>query len=98
MYMYNDILPNSGGTQIALDSIKLVAEFFAQHPEGVHPDIAQGAVLNPLLSGSEGGRFTELTGSAGDLAIIHPYMMCAHTTTHPVLPCAKAWGASPKIV
>ena len=92
MYMYNDILPNSGGTQIALDSVKLVAEFFAQHPEGVHPDIAQGAVLNPLLSGSEeGGRFTELTGSAGDLAIIHPYMMCAHTTTHPsCLPCAKA--------
>jgi hypothetical protein len=34
--MYNDILPNSGGTQIALDSVKVVADFFAQHPEGVH--------------------------------------------------------------
>jgi hypothetical protein len=55
----------------------------------VHPDIAQGAVLNPLLqkhceqamaaAGASAAaappRFTELTGSAGDLAIIHPYMM-----------------------
>ena len=35
MYMYSDILPNSGGTQVCLDSIQIVAEFFAAHPEGV---------------------------------------------------------------
>jgi len=80
MYMFSDILPNSGGTQVALDSIKVVAEFFAQHPEGVHPDIAQGPVLTPFLQhmaeqGGETMRFAELTGKAGSLAIIHPYMM-----------------------
>jgi hypothetical protein len=76
MYFFSDILPGGGGTQVALDSIKLVAEFFAQHPEGVHPDIAQG-VLNPFLveQSCEDSRFEELTGNAGDLAIIHPYMM-----------------------
>ena len=72
-YFYDDVLPNSGGTQIALDSIEIAARFFAEHPEGVHPDLAQGAVLNPFLQQVEGeGRFEELTGEAGDLAIIHP--------------------------
>jgi hypothetical protein len=80
-YFYDDVLPQSGGTQIALDSIEIAARFFAEHPEGVHPDLAQGAVLNPFLQQVEGqGRFEELTGEAGDLAIIHPcasYIRCA---------------------
>lgn len=72
-YFYDDVLPQSGGTQIALDSIEVAARFFAEHPEGVHPDLAQSAVLAPFLKQVEGeGRFEELIGEAGDLAIIHP--------------------------
>jgi hypothetical protein len=72
-YFYDDVLPHSGGTQISLDSIEVAARFFAEHPEGVHPDLAQGAVLNPFLKQVDGdGCFEELTGEAGDLAIIHP--------------------------
>ena len=80
MYIYDDILPNSGGTQVALDSVAMVAKFFAQHPEGVHPDIAQGAVLQPhLVQQCEGaGRFEELTGEArrGSAASAPPDSCC----------------------
>ena len=80
-YFYDEVLPESGGTQIVPDSIPTVARFLAQHPEGIHPDIAQGAVLNPLLQAElgTGGRFAELTGEAGDLAIMHPCTYCMST-------------------
>jgi len=35
--LFNDILPQSGGTHIATDSIGVVSRFLVNHPEGLHP-------------------------------------------------------------
>ena len=72
-FFYNDILPESGGTQICVDSVGEVARLLAQHPEGLHPD-SVFSYISPHMK-RECSEFAELTGEAGDLAIIHPYMM-----------------------
>ena len=72
---YSDVLPRSGGTAMATDSIAPVARLLAEHPEGLHADGLQGGgYLIPGLV-DQCRQFAELTGSAGDLAIIHPYML-----------------------
>lgn len=71
----SDVQPRSGGTCMATDSIAPVARLLAQHPEGLHGDGVQGGgYLIPGLI-EQCGRFAELTGAAGDLAIVHPYML-----------------------
>ena len=73
--IYSDILPRSGGTFIATDSIAPVARLLAAHPEGFHADSVQGAgYLIPYLI-EQCSAFEELTGEAGDMAILHPYML-----------------------
>ena len=73
--IYSDILPRSGGTFIAADSIPAVARLLAAHPEGVHADGVQGAgYLIPGLIGACSA-FEELTGEAGDMVLVHPYML-----------------------
>ncbi len=73
--LFSDILPRSGGTFIATDSIRPVAQLLAAHPEGIHADSVQGGgYLIPGLI-EQCSRFEELTGAAGDLAILHPYML-----------------------
>ena len=37
-YIYSDLLPGSGGTQMCVDSIGVVARLLSRHPEGIHPD------------------------------------------------------------
>ena len=73
--IYSDILPHSGGTFLATDSIRPVARLLARHPEGLHADGVQGAgYLIPHLI-EQCAAFEELTGEAGDLAILHPYLL-----------------------
>lgn len=73
--IYSDILPKSGGTFIATDSIAPVARLLAAHPEGFHADSVQGAgYLIPYLI-EQCSAFEELTGEAGDMAILHPFML-----------------------
>ena len=73
--LFSDIMPHSGGTLIATDSIGVVAKFLAAHPEGVHPDGTQGGgYLIPSLI-EQCTQFVEITGNAGDLALLHPYML-----------------------
>lgn len=73
--IFSDIQPKSGGTVIATDSITPVARMLAKHPEGFHADSVQGSgyVIPYLLDQCH--EFHELTGNAGDMAILHPYMM-----------------------
>jgi len=84
--IYSDILPRSGGTQIATDSIAPVARLLAAHPEGLHADSVQGAgYLIPGLI-EQCSAFEELIGEAGDLALVHPYMLhraCANPSPRP---------------
>ena len=73
--IYSDIEPASGGTRIATDSIAPVARLLARHPEGLHPDSVQGGgYLIPWLI-DQSQRDEELTGRAGDLVILHPFML-----------------------
>ncbi|MDE0662274.1 MAG: hypothetical protein OXI79_21800 [Gammaproteobacteria bacterium] len=72
--IYTDILPRSGGTFIARDSIAPVARLLAQCPAGVHPDGTQAGYLIPGLI-EQCSDFAELTGEAGDVVLVHPYML-----------------------
>ena len=73
--IYTDIEPKSGGTYLALDSIGPVARLMSVSPEGIHPDSVQGAgYLIPGLV-EQCCEFRELTGEAGDMALLHPYML-----------------------
>ena len=73
--LFSDVLPRSGGTCIATDSIAPVARLLAAHPEGLHPDGVQGGgYLIPGLI-EQCIEFAELTGEAGDMALVHPYML-----------------------
>ena len=73
--IFSDIQPRSGGTVIATDSIAPVARMLANFPQGFHADSVQGSgyVIPYLLDQCHD--FQELTGNAGDMAILHPYMM-----------------------
>lgn len=72
-YIYSDLLPESGGTQMCVDSVGVVARLLARHPEGIHPDTVYSYIKPYMVK--ECDKFEELTGEAGDLAIMHPYMV-----------------------
>ena len=73
--LFTDILPESGGTFIAPDSIKVVANRLINLPQGLHPDSVQGAGY--LIPGmvEQCSEFEELIGEAGDMVILHPFML-----------------------
>ena len=73
--LYSDIQPKSGGTYLALDSIGPVARLLLDSPGGIHPDSVQGGgYLIPGLA-DQCSEFGELTGEAGDMVLLHPYML-----------------------
>ncbi len=77
--IYTEILPESGGTFLAKDSIAPVARLLSKQPEGFHADGTQGnGYLIPYLV-EQCSEFVELTGEPGDLAIVHPYMLHRRT-------------------
>jgi hypothetical protein len=76
--LWSDMRHQGGGTFIAPDSVRLVARFLAEHPEGVKPSEFdfQGLIRQCT-------RFEELTGNAGDFVILHPFML--HASSQNVL-------------
>ena len=70
--LFTDVLPQGGATFIAADSVPVVARFLAAHPEGVLPD---GFDIKALLA--ECKDFREATGDAGDVYLLHPYLLHA---------------------
>ena len=77
--IYTEILPRSGGTFLATDSIGPVARLLADQTDGFHADGTQGSgYLIPYLL-DQCREFVELTGDPGDLAILHPYMLHRRT-------------------
>jgi hypothetical protein len=73
--LYADVLPQSGGTVVAADSIGPVARLLADNPQGLHPDGVQGSgYLIPGLI-EQCSHFEELTGNAGDLVLLHPFVL-----------------------
>jgi len=70
--LWSDVLPRGGATFIAKDSVAPVARYLAAHPEGVGPgEFHFGSLIN------ECHHFAEATGEAGDVYLMHPYMLHA---------------------
>ncbi|MBI2504559.1 MAG: hypothetical protein HYW07_15170 [Candidatus Latescibacteria bacterium] len=70
--LWSEVRPRSGGTFIACDSVRHVARYLLEHPEGVSPDS-----FSPLIGQCRD--FAELTGQPGDLILLHPFVL--HTSS-----------------
>jgi hypothetical protein len=78
LVLWTDMLPRGGGTFVAADSVPVVARFLAEHPEGVLPgDFDYAKLIGQCRD------FVEMTGDAGDVVLLHPYML--HATSQNVL-------------
>jgi hypothetical protein len=70
--LWSDMRHQGGGTFIAPDSVRVVARYLYEHPEGVDPhDFNFQEMIKQC------GEFVELTGKAGDFVILHPFMLHA---------------------
>lgn len=68
--LWSEVLPRSGGTFIACDSVRHVARYLLEHPEGVSP-----SSFGPLIEKCQD--FVELTGHTGDVVLLHPFVLHA---------------------
>jgi len=68
--VWRDIEPRGGGTFFACDSVREVAKYYAQKPEGGYP-----TNFGEMLSRCSD--FRELTGRQGDVVLMHGYMLHA---------------------
>lgn len=73
---WSDVGHKGGGTFIAPDSIRHVARYLADHPEGVDPSFDFGSLIDKCEE------FVEVTGEVGDFIILHPYMLHASSNNH----------------
>jgi hypothetical protein len=76
--LWTDMHHQGGGTFVAADSVPVVARYLAEHPEGVLPTDFDFAALVRQCK-----RLIELTGEAGDVVLMHPYML--HATSQNVI-------------
>lgn len=67
---WTDVLSRGGGTFIAPDSVGFVSRFLAEHPEGV-----SARDCGPLIAQCH--EFEEMTADAGDVILLHPFMLHA---------------------
>ena len=70
--MWSDMHHQGGGTFIAPDSVRLIARYLAEHPEGVNTKYFK---FEEMINHST--RLERVTGNAGDVAILHPFMLHA---------------------
>jgi Phytanoyl-CoA dioxygenase (PhyH) len=76
--LWTDMHHRGGGTFIAPDSVPVVARHLAEHPEGLLPtELDFQALARQCTS------FIELTGNAGDVVLMHPYVL--HATSQNVI-------------
>ncbi|MCE9592352.1 MAG: hypothetical protein K8S99_17745 [Planctomycetes bacterium] len=70
--LWRDIEPQGGGTYFASDSVREMARLYVNKPEGGYPtDEDFARALGNCRD------FHELTGKAGDIVLMHPYMLHA---------------------
>ena len=70
--LWSDMLHQGGGTFIAPDSVRVIARYLYEHPEGVDPHDFNFKEMIAQCS-----QFEEVTGKAGDFIIMHPFMLHA---------------------
>lgn len=75
--IWRDIKPRGGGTFMACDSIKPIAEYLLTERSGVHP--FENEFGNLITKCSD---FREATGKVGDVILMHPYMLHASSQNH----------------
>jgi len=76
--IWSDMRHQGGATFIAPDSVRVVARFLADHPEGVPPgDFDYKDLIGQCR------RFEEVTGQSGDFMILHPFVL--HASSQNVL-------------
>ncbi|MCE0499066.1 MAG: hypothetical protein LV481_14090 [Methylacidiphilales bacterium] len=80
--LFSDIHPRGGGTFIACDSVPIVARYLAAHPEGAQPS---GFPFKEFIKECQDCR--ETTGKAGDVFLLHPFML--HTSSYNHRPEAR---------
>ncbi len=71
--LWDDVLPRGGGTFVCCDSVGHIARFLAEHPEGVDP--FTGFPNREFINRCHD--FREATGQAGDVYLMHPFMLHA---------------------
>jgi hypothetical protein len=82
LVLWTDVVHQGGPTYLAADSVGVIARYMANHPEGVEPN---GFDFKARIRECE--RFTEATGKAGDVYLIHPYAM--HAVSQNILRVAR---------
>ena len=73
LVIWSDIKPKSGGTFFIPDSVDHIIKFLYQHPEGVNHNYGWNCFAKDCSD------FRELTASAGDIVILHPFMLHARS-------------------
>ncbi|OQV07200.1 hypothetical protein CLAIMM_11666 [Cladophialophora immunda] len=83
--LFTDILPNGGGTWICSEGIPKIGKWLYDHPKGVLPRMSPvGGVENfenglqfyhTVVQGCDDESFHEMTGSVGDVILLHPLML-----------------------
>jgi hypothetical protein len=76
--LWTDMHHRGGGTFIAADSVPVIARHLAEHPEGVLSTDFDFLALTRQCT-----NFIELTGDAGDVVLMHPYLL--HATSQNVI-------------
>ncbi len=76
--LWSDVVERGGATYLACDSVAPVARHLAARPEGVDPD---SFPFTRFIA--ECGDFRQATGRAGDVYLLHPYIL--HATSGNVL-------------
>ena len=71
IWLFSDVLPRSGGTWILPDSPAFAARLLAQHPDGL--DMRSTETALAVARGCP--RSEELVGRAGDVFLLHPFML-----------------------
>jgi Phytanoyl-CoA dioxygenase (PhyH) len=82
LVLWSDVRHQGGATFVAADSVAPVARFLADHPQGTYPaDYAGRPPDVPVIPYDElaasCGEFVEATGEAGDVYLLHPYILHA---------------------
>lgn len=89
--LWSDMLHQGGGTFIAPDSVRIVARYLYEHPEGISPrDFKFGELVKQCT------KFVELTGNAGDFVILHPFML--HASSQNVISIPRFMSNPPVVL
>jgi hypothetical protein len=89
--LWSDMLHQGGGTFIAPDSVRLMAKFLKDHPEGV--ELKDFKFQEMIQQCKE---FEEVTGKAGDMVILHPFML--HASSQNVIGKARFMSNPPVVL